>query len=405
MFGFRRAAALLLALTVVLPAGACAAGAAALPPEAPAPELPFTDVDPAAWYYGDVKTAWESGLINGKSETAFAPDAALTYAEAAKLAACMRQLHETGAVTLGNGDGAAWYEPYVRYCREKGILARDYDWNSPALRSGYMEIFASALPDASLSPVNEIPDGSIPDLRGVPADTAGAIYKLYRAGVVQGTGDDHAASPGDTVRRCEVAAILTRMTVPESRVRFELAVPEHRIEVVDGVTYVDGILIANKTYSLPADYAPGGLTWECQSALDALCAGAAADGLSVYPISAYRSYEYQAELYNRYAARDGREEADRYSARPGHSEHQTGLAVDVNSLAYSFADTPEGIWLAAHCAEYGFILRYPEGKEEITGYRYEPWHIRYLGKETARAVTESGLTLEEYLGITSVYGD
>ena len=400
---FKRIAALLLVLTVALPAAACSAGASALAPEEPAPELPFQDVDPAAWYYGDVKAAWESGLINGKSETAFAPDAALTYAEAAKLAACMRQLQETGSVTLENGDGAEWYGPYVRYCRDMGILTKDYDWTAPALRSGYMEIFSSALP--SLAPVNDIPDGSIPDLWGVPADTAAAIYKLYRAGVVQGTGDDHAASPWDTVRRCEVAAILTRMTTPSARVRFGMTAPEHRIEVVDGVTYVDGILIANKTYALPADYAPGGLTWECQNALDALCAGAAADGLSIYPISTYRSYEYQAGLYNRYVERDGQAEADRYSARPGHSEHQTGLAIDVNSLAYSFAEKPEGIWLAAHCAEYGFILRYPEGKEEITGYRYEPWHIRYLGRETAQAVTASGLTLEEYLGITSVYGD
>ena len=77
----------------------------------------------------------------------------------------------------------------------------------------------------------------------------------------------------------------------------------------------------------------------------------------------------------------------------------------MNSLDYDFAYTPEGIWLAAHCAEYGFILRYPEGKEAVTGYRYEPWHIRYLGTETAQKVKDSGLTLEEYLGITSVYAD
>ncbi|MBR5679547.1 MAG: M15 family metallopeptidase [Clostridia bacterium] len=195
------------------------------------------------------------------------------------------------------------------------------------------------------------------------------------------------------------------MMASEKRIRFTMSTPEHRIETIGGITYVDGILIANKTYSLPADYAPGGLLPECQAALDALMAGAAADGLSIYPISTYRSYDYQAGLYERYAARDGYAEADRYSARPGHSEHQTGLAIDVNSLAYDFAYTPEGIWLAAHCAEYGFILRYPEGGEAATGYRYEPWHIRYLGVELAEKVTASGLTLEEYLGITSVYRD
>ena len=92
-------------------------------------------------------------------------------------------------------------------------------------------------------------------------------------------------------------------------------------------------------------------------------------------------------------------------ARPGHSEHQTGLAVDLNSLEYAFADTPEGLCIAAHCHEYGFILRYPQDKEDVTGNRYEPWHVRYLGTEAAAKVAASGLCLEEYLGITSVYAD
>ena len=316
----------------------------------------------------------------------------------------MRQLHDGVSFTPQN-DVGMWYEPYVTYCKNAGILWADYPWNQPATRAGYMEIFASALPDTALAPINEIADGAIPDLGALSEWTKNAVYKLYRAGIVQGTGDDHACQPYDSIRRCEVAAILTRMMDPAKRISFTMTAPEHRIETIGGVTYVDGILIANKTYSLPADYAPGGLTTECQTALDALMAGAARDGLSIYPISTYRSYEYQAGLYERYAARDGYAEADRYSARPGHSEHQTGLAIDVNSLDYDFAYTPEGIWLAAHCAEYGFILRYPEGKESVTGYRYEPWHIRYLGREIAEEVTASGLTLEEYLGITSVYAD
>ena len=373
-------------------------------PDGP-PSFPIFDDTPTdAWYYADLLYAYHSGLINGKSETRFAPDDPLTYAEAVKLAACMRQLHD-GVSFTPRKDAGVWYEPYVNYCKAYGIIAADYPWNQPATRAGYMEIFAAALPDEDLAPINEIPDGAIPDLGGLSASTVSAICKLYRAGIVQGTGDGHACAPYSSIRRCEVTAILSRMMEPEKRIRFTMTAPEHRIETIGGVTYVDGILIANKTYSLPADYAPGGLTAECQAALDALSAGAAADGLSIYPISTYRSYDYQAGLYERYAARDGYAEADRYSARPGHSEHQTGLAVDVNSLDYDFAYTPEGIWLAAHCAEYGFILRYPEGKEAVTGYRYEPWHIRYLGTETAQKVKDSGLTLEEYLGITSVYAD
>ena len=393
----------LLSLLLLVPCASCAAAA-----EADSLTLPFDDVSPSDWFYGDVLAAWQSGLINGKSETLFAPDGSLTYAEAVKLAACMNQLAAEGAVTLAADTGSEWYRPYVTYCAERGILLEDYAWNQPAERAVYMEIFSRALPADALWPINEIPDGSIPDLGGVPDKTAAGVYALYRAGVAQGTGSDHACAPWANVKRSEVAAILTRMMNPEKRISFSLSVPaepEHRIEVIDGVTYVDGILVVNKTYSIPSSYAPGDLTWECRAALDALSAGAAANGLSIYAISGYRSYEYQLGLYDRYVARDGKAEADRYSARAGHSEHQTGLAVDVNSLEYAFADTPEGQWLAAHCAEYGFILRYPEGKEEITGYRYEPWHIRYLGVETAKKVTESGLTLEEYLGVTSQYAD
>ena len=99
------------------------------------------------------------------------------------------------------------------------------------------------------------------------------------------------------------------------------------------------------------------------------------------------------------------EAADTYSARAGHSEHQTGLAFDLNSLEESFGETREGIWLREHCWEYGFIIRYPKGKESITGYMYEPWHVRYLGKSAAKSVFESGLCLEEYLNVTSAYAE
>ena len=176
---------------------------------------------------------------------------------------------------------------------------------------------------------------------------------------------------------------------------------------IDGVTYVKtgygNVLIANKTYALPRDYGPGGLTYACDAAYDELKAGAAADGINIFILSGYRSYDLQTSLYNRYVADDGQAEADTYSARPGHSEHQSGLAIDVNSLSYSFADTPEGQWLAAHAHEYGFIIRYAKNKQSVTGYAYEPWHIRYLGKGLAAAVYESGLCLEEYLGVTSSY--
>lgn len=168
------------------------------------------------------------------------------------------------------------------------------------------------------------------------------------------------------------------------------------------ITYIKGILIANKTYALPSTYNPG-VDPVANSALQEMFAAAKNDGLNLFVRSGFRSYSTQKSLYNNYVARDGKAAADRYSARPGHSEHQTGLGFDINKADSSFEGTPEAIWLAANCHKYGFIIRYPAGKESITGYIYEPWHVRYLGVETATAVYNSGLCLEEYLGITSVY--
>ncbi|MCM1132939.1 MAG: D-alanyl-D-alanine carboxypeptidase family protein [Ruminococcus flavefaciens] len=182
------------------------------------------------------------------------------------------------------------------------------------------------------------------------------------------------------------------------------------IKEIDGITYVNDILIANKTYELPATYNPGGLTYDTSSAFEQLSADAANAGLNIYLSSGFRSYEYQDEIYNNYVWAYGQATADTFSARPGHSEHQTGLAIDVNSIDDSFAGTPEAIWLEEHCYEYGFIIRYPKGKSDITGYKYEPWHIRYVGKDVAQELHDAAvacgdptLTLEEYLGITSVY--
>lgn len=173
---------------------------------------------------------------------------------------------------------------------------------------------------------------------------------------------------------------------------------------VTGVTYINGILIANKTYALPSNYNPGEDP-KAVAALWEMFAAAQQEGLTLFVKSGFRSYIDQYIIYNDWVALDGQAEADRYSARPGHSEHQSGLAFDLNDVSQAFASSPEGIWLAENCYKYGFIIRYPQDKEHITGYIYEPWHVRYLGKEVAKAVYESGLCLEEYLGITSQYAE
>lgn len=162
-------------------------------------------------------------------------------------------------------------------------------------------------------------------------------------------------------------------------------------------TYVDGVLLVNKTYALPSSY--GGSNDEANYALGNLQTAAGEAGYSMPLISGYRSFDKQDGLYRNYAARDGKQMADTYSAWPGHSEHQTGLAFDIGALDDNFGETAAGKWLAENAHKYGFIIRYPKGKESITGYQYEPWHVRYLGIETATAVYESGLCLEEYLGV------
>ncbi len=183
----------------------------------------FTDVPASAWYYSDVKNAYDMNLINGKSETIFAPGDNLTYAEAVKLAACMNQRYQTGAVTLTNGQ--PWYQTYVDYCVEEGIIDKDYSWNQAATRAGYMEIFANALPGTALAQINEVEDGTIPDV-SMRHPQADAIYMLYRAGILQGNDKAHNCNPAANIKRSEVSAILTRMMDATERIAFTMTAEE-----------------------------------------------------------------------------------------------------------------------------------------------------------------------------------
>ena len=191
-----------------------------LPMAVTAADIPFTDVPETQWYYADVKSAYETGLINGKTTTLFKPDDNMTYAEAAKLAACMYQRFTDGIVSLKNGT-PDWYSTYVDYAKNRGIITKDHVWNQQATRAGYMEIFAKALPDYALKAVNDVPDNSIPD---VPMEhpQAEAIYKLYRAGILQGVDAAHNCNPMSTIKRSEVAAIVTRMMDTTKRVSFSM---------------------------------------------------------------------------------------------------------------------------------------------------------------------------------------
>lgn len=170
-------------------------------------------------------------------------------------------------------------------------------------------------------------------------------------------------------------------------------------------TYVKEILIASKKYPLPSTFAPGESV-EAREAFGQLASAALLDGFNLTAFSTYRSFEYQTGLYQRYVDRDGAEEADRYSARPGYSEHQTGLAFDIGEVngeqdwaSERFGDTEAGKWIADNAHRFGFIMRYPEGKESVTGYIHESWHFRYIGLEIAEEIYTKGFTLEEFLGI------
>ena len=178
----------------------------------------------------------------------------------------------------------------------------------------------------------------------------------------------------------------------------------YTIKKINGAAYIDDILIVNKTYSLPSSFG-GELTNEVKNAFNLMNVDAKALGLNLWIQSGYRSYSRQESIYNSYVLNDGQLNADTYSARPGHSEHQTGLAFDLNSIDDSFTYTNEGIWVNNNCYRYGFIIRYPKEKENITGYMHESWHLRYVGTELASKLYNNGdwITLEEYYGITSSY--
>lgn len=182
-------------------------------------------------------------------------------------------------------------------------------------------------------------------------------------------------------------------------------------------------VVVNKRFALPADYAPADLTVpkvplrvpgnesmqlrrEAAGALERMFKAAANQDLDLMLSSGYRPYSYQVGLYNSYVKSQGQAAADTFSARPGHSEHQTGLAADIEGtdrkceLLACFAATPQGQWLAANSYKYGFIIRYPKGLEAITGYEAEPWHIRYVGVGLSKEMHAQNVkTLEQFFGV------
>ncbi|MFU0799580.1 MAG: M15 family metallopeptidase [Xylanivirga thermophila] len=189
------------------------------------------------------------------------------------------------------------------------------------------------------------------------------------------------------------------------------------------VTSPDSILVlVNRNNNLPNGYVPKDLVTpniqftfkedlpkkqmrkEAAEAIEALFAEAEKNGMKLYGVSGYRPYERQKQIFDQKALATGEAEAMKYVALPGQSEHQTGLAMDITSekgaknlLKEGFGKTPEYQWLKENAHKYGFIIRYPQGKEDITGYNYEPWHIRYVGVKSATKIFKKDITLEEFI--------
>lgn len=164
----------------------------------------------------------------------------------------------------------------------------------------------------------------------------------------------------------------------------------------------------NVALRLPAASSSMKLRAEAAQGLEKLFSAAERNGTPLRLSSAYRSYVYQVSLYSGYVEKEGQGAADAESARPGYSEHQTGLAADVGNLDGAcevercFGDSPTGKWVAAHAYTYGFIVRYPPGLRSVTGYEYEPWHLRYVGVDLATEMHKTGTqTLEQFFGLES----
>ena len=187
-------------------------------------------------------------------------------------------------------------------------------------------------------------------------------------------------------------------------------------QMEDQLSLGGNLFLVNKEYMIGADYVPDDLVMpdvkksssavlmlkEAAQALEEMFAAAKEEKITLVAVSGYRSYQTQRAIYNRRRKAAGKAHVERFVAVPGASEHQLGLAMDVSrsktaGLKASFGKTKEGIWLAENCYRFGFILRYRQEWEDVTGYGYEPWHIRYVGKEHALRIRELDVPLEEYV--------
>lgn len=204
----------------------------------------------------------------------------------------------------------------------------------------------------------------------------------------------------------EITQIIKNVNMNLDKIPYEDAIEiedkDNQLVLVNKYNYLGENFIPKNLENINNQYALNNmkLVNYAKEAFEEMAKAAKKENLKIVAMSSYRSYSYQVDLYNKYKKKDGQEAADKYSGRPGFSEHQSGLAVDVynEKTEYTnFESTKEFIWMEDHAHEYGFIIRFPKGKENETGYQYESWHYRYVGIEVATYIKNNNISLEEYI--------
>ena len=216
----------------------------------------------------------------------------------------------------------------------------------------------------------------------------------------------------DKLNRYKAYMAKENISASDAVTRVNLNLDEEFYKTVNDIKDPSSILVlVNKSHALKSDYVPSDLVaipsfpnlLLRQVAIDdfeSLLAAAKLDNVYLIPYSTYRSYDYQKGLYEKYLKEDSQEVVDTYSARPGHSEHQTGLAIDIRSSSHWYSLTDNDYdWMLNNSYKYGFIVRYPKNNSKITGYKEEPWHIRYLGRDIATKVHDKNITYDEYVDL------
>jgi D-alanyl-D-alanine carboxypeptidase len=230
-------------------------------------------------------------------------------------------------------------------------------------------------------------------------------------------GEKSSTEAGTVSVKNTIEEALAQAEIPDSLCAYIMETHTQFLEALDKVLQGDAFLrrLVDKKHALPAGYAPGDLVLlggnskkyiaskkdiylraAAEDALNRMGAAAAGEGITLVASSAYRSYDYQVEVYNRIVKEMGAEAADRESSRPGFSQHQTGLACDFGSITDEFAQTKAGKWLTQNAARFGWSLSFPDGYEGVTGYRWESWHYRYVGVPLASFIDEYFGGIQQY---------